>query len=173
MLIHEARVGMKVIFGRGNGEQTLGEIVKVNPSKAKVKTLESRGNGRGSDVGSVWTVPYSLMKPANGVLMLDEVNSKPIDPAIIHEVAKGLERNLPLPVYMPYGDARIVEAIIDCYTQLSPEYLTADGERPMNEVVRLRNSLNARLNHLEKALGRQVSETAAYAWEEARKKEAV
>lgn len=173
MLIHEARVGMKVIFGRGNGEQTLGEIVKINPTKAKVKTLESRGNGRGSMVGAVWSVPYGLMKPAGGHSMLDEVNSKPIDPAIIREVAKGLESDLPLPAYMPYGDARIMEAIIDCYTRLSPEYLTADGERPMNEVVRLRNSLNLRLSHLFKALGRPVSESAAYQWEDERKKEAV
>lgn len=170
MQIQEARVGMQVFFGRGNGEKTLGEIVKINPTKAKVKTLQGRGNGRGSEAGAVWSVPYSLMSPAGGVLMLDEVNSKPIDPAIIHEVAKGLERNLPLPVYMSYGDARIVEAIIDCYTRLSPEYLTADGERSRSEVVRLRNSIEARLGHLQKALGRQVSEEAAYQWEDERKK---
>lgn len=156
MLVHEAHVGMKVVFGRGNGEQTLGEIIKVNPSKAKVKTLESRGNGRGSMVGAVWTVPYSLMKPADGQ------TAPQADPA-----------DAPLPVYMNYGDARIMEAIIDCYTRLSPEYLTADGERPMNEVVRLRNSLNLRLSHLFKALGRPVGESAAYQWEEERKKQAV
>jgi len=173
MLIHEARVGMKVFFGRGNGEKTLGEVVKINPTKAKVKTLETRGNGRGSDVGAVWSVPYSLMHPADGVLMLDEVNSKPIDPSILQEVAKGLERNQPVPVYMPYGDARIMEAILDCYTRLSPEYLTADGERPMSQVRQLKHSLETRLSYLFKALGRPVSESAAYKWEEERKKEAV
>lgn len=170
MLFHEAKVGMKVLFGRGNGEQTLGEIVKVNPTRAKVKTLETRGNGRGSMVGAVWTVPYSLMNPASGVLMLDEVNSKPIDPAIIHEVAKGLESDLPLPAYMSYGDAKIMEAILDCYTRLSPEYLTADGERPMNQVRQLKHSLETRLSHLFKAIGRPVSEEVAYKWEEERKK---
>lgn len=174
MLVHQATVGMKVMFGRPNGDQTLGEIVKKNPRKAKVKTLQSRGNGRGSEAGSVWTVPYSLMTPADGTLFLDEyLNTKPIDPAIMQEINKGLERDLPLPVYMPYGDARIMEAIIDCYTRLSPEYLTADGERPMSEVVRLRSSLNSRLNHLFKALGRTVSEEAAYKWEEDRNKTAV
>lgn len=155
MLVHEAKVGMKVVFGRGNGEQTLGEIVKVNPSKAKVKTLETRGNGRGSMVGAVWTVPYSLMKPADG----QPPQADPVE--------------APLPVHMNYGDARIMEAILDCYTRLSPEYLTADGERSMNEVVRLRNSLNLRLSHLFKALGRTVSEEAAYQWEDERKKQAV
>lgn len=170
MLIHEARVGMKVFFGRGNGEKTLGEIVKINPTKAKVKTLQTRGNGRGSNVGAVWTVPYSLMHPADGVLMLDEVNSKPMDPAILQEVAKGLERNLPLPAHMSYGDTCIMQAIVDCYARLEPEFLTADGERSRSEVVRLRDSLNSRLNHLQKALGRQVSEEAAYRWEDERKK---
>lgn len=163
MLREHAQVGMKVIFGRGNGEKTLGEIIKVNPTKAKVKTLEGRGNGRGSSVGAVWSVPYSLMTPA-GVALIDELNSMPP----VHSIP-----DQPLPVYMPYGDARIMEAIIDCYTRLSPEYLTADGERPMNEVVRLRNSLNLRLSHLFKALGRPVSEDAAYKWEEERKKQAV
>ena len=153
MLVHEARIGMKVFFGRGNGEKTLGEIVKINPTKAKVKTLQNRGNGRGSDVGSVWTVPYSLMNPA------DATQTPQADPI-----------EAPLPVYMPYGDSFIMEAIVDCYNRLSPEYLTADGERPMNEVVRLRNSLNARLDHLQKALGRRVSESVAYDWSDERKK---
>ena len=163
MLVHEAHVGMKVVFGRGNGEQTLGEIVKVNPSKAKVKTLESRGNGRGSDVGSVWTVPYSLMKPADASVG-ERINER-IDTQIMGDQ--------PLPVYMPYGDARIMEAILDCYTRLSPEYLTADGERPMGQVRQLKHSLETRLSHLFKALGRPVSESAAYQWEDERKKEAV
>lgn len=163
MLIHEARVGMKVVFGRGNGEQTLGEIVKINPSKAKVKTLESRGNGRGSSVGAVWGVPYSLMKPADDSVG-ERINER-LDTQIVAEQ--------PVPVYMPYGDARIMEAIVDCYTRLEPEYLTADGERSMNEVVRLRNGINSRLSHLFKALGRTVSEEAAYKWEEERKKESV
>lgn len=152
MLVHEAKVGMKVVFGRGNGEQTIGEIVKVNPTKAKVKTLEIRGNGRGAMAGAVWNVSYNLMKPAEGQTPQE-------DPA-----------NAPLPVYMQYGDAKIMEAILDCYTRLSPEYLTADGERPMNQVRQLKNSLETRLAHLFKAMGRPVGEESAYRWEEERKK---
>lgn len=161
MIVHEAHVGMKVVFGRGNGEHTLGEIVKVNPTKAKVKTLESRGNGRGSDVGSVWSVPYSLMRPADGTQVFQTPNipqSDPSDsPVVVHH----------------HGDVCIMEAILDCYTRLSPEYLTADGERPMNQVRQLKHSLETRLSHLFKALGRPVSETAAYQWEDERKKQVV
>jgi len=155
MLREQCHVGMKVFFGRGNGEQTLGEVVKVNPTKCKVKTLEARGNGRGSMVGAVWNVPYSLMNPADATTP----HNNPAD--------------LPLPVYMPYGDARIVEAIVDCYTSLSPEYLTADMERPMNQVVLLRNKFNQRLRHLFQALGRPVSETVAFDWSDERRKTAV
>lgn len=156
MLIHEAKVGMRVYFGRGNGEQTLGEIVKINRAKAKVKTLEGRGSGRGSFAGAVWGVPYSMMRPADGT-----VTTNVADPA--DDAVKAFA----------HGDVCIMEAILDCYVRLSPEFLTADGERPLHEVHRLRNSLNTRLSHLFRAFGRPVSETAAYQWDEERKKQKV
>jgi hypothetical protein len=56
----EAKVGMRVYFGRSHGEQTLGEIVKVNRAKLKIKQLESRGTMKSYPVGTVWTVPASL-----------------------------------------------------------------------------------------------------------------
>lgn len=58
-------IGDRVIFGNGRGEKTLGEIVKLNPKRAKVKTLEARGSRRLSSAGAVWTVPYSLLSPAS------------------------------------------------------------------------------------------------------------
>lgn len=153
MLVHEARVGMVVEFGRQGGEWTRGTIVKVNRAKAKVKTLETRGTGRGSFVGSEWSVPYSMMRPVSGERTCVQ------DPA-----------DNPLPEFMTRGDVCIMEAILDTYVSLSPEFLTADGERPLNEVHRLRNSLNFRLSHLFKALGRPVSESAAYNWNDQKKK---
>lgn len=56
----DGKVGMQVLFGRVHGEKTLGEIVKVNPKKFKVKQLEGRGSFRDYPVGTVWTVPASL-----------------------------------------------------------------------------------------------------------------
>lgn len=64
MLKNKAQVGMKVVFGTPSGEKTLGEIVKLNFQKAKVKILESRGSRRVSTEGSIWSVPYSMMEPA-------------------------------------------------------------------------------------------------------------
>jgi hypothetical protein len=63
MLREHARPKMKVVFGRPNGEKTIGIIVKCNPKFAKVQTLEERGRGRGSDEGATWKVAYSLMEP--------------------------------------------------------------------------------------------------------------
>ena len=56
----EGKIGMRVYFGRENGEETLGEIVKINPKKFKVKTLEQRGTKKDYPIGLVWTVPPSL-----------------------------------------------------------------------------------------------------------------
>lgn len=167
MLREHCQVGMKVMFGRPNGEKTLGEVVKANPSKAKVKTLAARGAGRGSDVGTVWTVPYSLMEPA-GVAFLDELNASPPPRLFPQGQAAILDlSDLPLPfIKYNHGDNLIMEAIVDTYTRLSPENLTCDGERPAAQVRALSNTLNHRLKHLFMALGRPVSETVAYKWHE-------
>jgi hypothetical protein len=57
----QAHVGLLVVFGHPDGEQTLGRIIVVNPARAKVKTLESRG---GHPVGTRFNVPYELIQPA-------------------------------------------------------------------------------------------------------------
>jgi len=168
MLRENCKVGMKVVFGRGNGEKTLGEIVKINPRKCKVKTLQDRG--RNSPAGAVWNVPYSLMTPAE-VDFIDEANNLPRQP-LEGLMVKGQE-DLPLPKQLPYGDKCIMEAIVSTYNDLSPEWLTADGERPMNQVILLRNKLNQRLRHLFQALGCPVSETVAFDWSMEQRKTAV
>ncbi len=65
MIREQARTGMKVVFGRSNGEKTLGKIIDINPKKALVETLENRGRGKGSPIGSKWRVPYEMMEPEN------------------------------------------------------------------------------------------------------------
>jgi uncharacterized membrane protein len=66
MQIEVIRVGMKVLFGRTHGEKTLGEVLKVNRVKVKVRQLESRGAMVAHAVGTVWTVPPSLLYPVTG-----------------------------------------------------------------------------------------------------------
>lgn len=66
----DCREGMKVIFGRENGEKTLAKVMRCNPKRAKVKTLESRG---GKAAGENWNVPYSVLKVAG---MTDDKTAK-------------------------------------------------------------------------------------------------
>ena len=48
MLREHCEIGMKVVFGRPNGEKTVGEIVEIHETTAKIKALESRGDGGGT-----------------------------------------------------------------------------------------------------------------------------
>jgi len=50
---------MEVMFGRPDGEQTKGVVLKCNPKKAKIKTLEARGV---HIAGEIWTVPYYMLR---------------------------------------------------------------------------------------------------------------
>lgn len=57
----QAHVGMLVVFGRAEDEQTRGKIIKLNPIRAKVVSLETRA---GHPSGTLFNVPYFLMRSA-------------------------------------------------------------------------------------------------------------
>lgn len=162
MRLEDCRVGMEVIFGRGNGEQTRGIIVKINRAKAKVQTTENRGSK--SQAGAVWSVPYSLMTPANGEVNIEnsvkvENSTDIVSPA-----------SVPIP-YSPFQDKveqSILEAINVVYNCLSPENLSCDGEIPMSLINQKRSKLSRQLRGLFQALGREVDEITAWNWEKAR-----
>jgi len=143
--------GMIVIFGRENGEKTRGEIVKCNPKTAKIKILEDRG--RTSVAGQIWKVPYSLIKATGedalvSVPFVEPINYNPFQPRV---------------------EQHILQAILCCYSDLSPENLSADGERPRNEVIRLSRELNRQLQGLFQAYGREVGEMEVYEWDRQRR----
>lgn len=60
-------LGHRIYFGRGRGEQTLGEIVKVNPKTYKVRQLEARGTSVSHGIGTIWTVPHRMASPVSDV----------------------------------------------------------------------------------------------------------
>lgn len=81
----DCQVGMVVKFGRYNGEQTLAKIKKINPKKCKLEQLEPRGVKKTYPVGTIWSVPYSMMSPttqtpAPTTETWYKVTSKPTDP---------------------------------------------------------------------------------------------
>ena len=144
MELKDCKVGMSVLFGRGNGEQTLGEIVKVNGVKCKVKQMESRGTMRAYPIGTVWTVPASLMTAVGGPKV------------IIMDVGLGV------PAKPKRPDAEIMADIASYYGQLSPENLYCDGELSRSAGQRRATAINARLRELFTEIGRKVSEDEAY-----------
>lgn len=159
MNMEDCRVGMEVIFGRGNGEYTRGVVVKTNRAKAKVQISESRGSRSGP--GALWNVPYSLMRPA------DESNvTQPPSIPIVPKSPVENPADVPIPwnMFQDGVEQSILEAINIVYSHLSPEFLTADGELPMSVVNSKRTRLNKQLRGLFQALGREVSEKVASDW---------
>ena len=156
MRYEDCRVGMKVIFGRRNGERTLGVVVRRNPTKAKVQTLEARGVQRRTEAGEVWTVPYSMMEPAPDEAVAQPANATLVTIAPAEEPIKFSPAD--------HIDNLILEAISCCYMQLSPENLSADGMLPRNEIVRRRAMLQRKLRGLFSAYGREVGEMASLDW---------
>lgn len=88
----ECAVGNHVVFGRERGEQTVGVIVKVNSKRCKVRSLTARGSNGRSPIGTIWTVPFSLLTPFTGSLPEDE---DPNDPDVIIGQIKALAARLP------------------------------------------------------------------------------
>lgn len=151
MLKSETYVGQEVTFGRRNGEKTRGEVVKLNPKKAKIATLEDRGNR--SPAGTTWSVPYSMLVPVLGASGGTSASA--------HNKPTKVD---PLPAYTSGEDFHIMQAILAIYAALSPENLSCDGEAPRDWVRRRSAQLNAKLSALFKALGREVAEHEAYEW---------
>ncbi len=132
-------VGEKVMFGRGRGEQTLGEVVKVNRCKLKVKQLESRGTKRVHPVGTIWTVPPSLCsKTGDGAPVGSPLSTPPAKP-------KRTEAEI-------LADAQNITFLLE------PEMLYCDGERSPSAARRVAANLRRQFRDLERELGRKITE---------------
>jgi len=183
----------KVLFGRENGEVTLGKIVKCNPQKAKVQILEERGSK--SQKGAVWSVPYEMLEhsPQSEPGQRHRHSQEHLTERRQLQQQERQQRNQrryggndPLSAifgrsndgdtlqtitppelkYNPSGqvDNLLLEAILCVYSSLSPENLSGDGELPRSQVIARKVQLERKLNHLQQALGYNVSETQAYQW---------
>ena len=124
-----------MIFGRGNAEQTSGEVIKVNRKTVKVKTTESRG------MATTWKVPFSLCRHA------DEPQAAAVA----------------APTKPTRPDSEVMRDIVGVYGELSPENLTCDGECSLSQGRRRKAACNRRLKALFTEIGRRVSEDEAYA----------
>jgi hypothetical protein len=152
--------GQRVLFGRSHGEKTLGEVVKVNRTRASVKQLEARGVYRDYPVGTVWQVPFTLLSPAP----VDAPAGEPVSPeraAMLAEIERLKRENEALRA-PKRAEAVILSEIRSCYSGLSPENLWMDGEASASQARRRASALNRRLRELFRELGRRVSESEAF-----------
>lgn len=139
------KIGDKVYFGRDGGEQTLGEIVKINRVKVKVKQLDSRGTYRAHPIGSMWSVPVSLLTPAEG-------SAPPV-----------LAKTAPAASVPPVRtEAEVLTQIRQLYCSLSPENLNCDGEISRSQAARRATTFRDMLRGCFRELGRTVSEEEAF-----------
>ncbi len=139
------KVGDKVYFGRPNGQQTLGVIEKLNLAKAKVKTLEARGQR--VTAGEVWGVPYSLMRHATVAgTPVPVLKYDPLDP-----------------------NNSLLEALASAYCGLSPENLHCDGEASPTYVRQRRAELERKIRGLQMVIGRTLGEGEMLQWELAKR----
>ena len=121
-------IGDEVIFGRPNGEQTRGRVVRINRKSISVEQMGERGQSRIRKAGTKWRVAKSLVRLANGAAPAPK--AKRPDVLIIQ-------------------DLRRVES------RLSPENLSWDGERSASQVRVAARRLNAEKRRLLAELGRQ------------------
>lgn len=148
------KIGDKVVFGRPNGEQTLGTVEKVNRTTLIIAQDEERGQTRIRQAGAKWKVPFSMVKPAgpNDFRVDQAAGYALIDAEIARQSARPKR-----------PDQTIMSEIASCYNMLSPENLYADGERSPAQAAALRSGLKQRLRDLQRELGRGVSEDEAWA----------
>ena len=116
----------KVFFGRKNGERTWGTIVKINPKKLKVRQDASRGTRRDYPVGTIWTVPPTLVHLAPSEPGVATASTEPSPVKVVADAAD------------PVIGATIVKVRPMTDAELQAEYWSVrEWERPV--VVELSN----------------------------------
>lgn len=145
----DCKKGMLVIFGE---DKCRGVIVKLNPKRAKVTTLDPHKNRM---VGLTWSVPYRMMWPlvgreevSNEMVMKSFQEPNNVAIKVWSEAQKAIR---PKREYI-FEDAMIMQAIHTIYVRL-------EGVEGIN-----RRELSEKINLLFRAIGRDVSKSEADEW---------
>lgn len=129
------RVGDLVTFGRPNGEQTEGRVLRVNAASITIEQTEQRGVTRVREAGAKWRVHPSLVR----------LSSSPA------------ASTAPVAAKPTRSEADIIAALRRIEGELSPENLYWDGERSRAEARRAESRLMAERKALVAELGREPS----------------
>jgi hypothetical protein len=127
------RVGDLVTFGRPNGEQTEGRVVRVNAASVTIEQTEARGVTRVREAGAKWRV----------------------HPSLVRLVSNGGTAPAPVAPKAARSEADLLAALRRIEGDLSPENLYWDGERPRAEARAAERRLNAERKSLVAELGRE------------------
>jgi len=141
-------IGDKVVFGRPNGEQTHGTVVKINRTKLKIRQDETRGN---KPIGTVWGVPPSLVQPAVGAA-----------PAAVTYAPKFTRDPASVDDWWLRTNKHALRCLGMVYCHLSPENLTCDGERSRADVQRHSAILHRKMQACFVLLERDIDEGECY-----------
>ena len=123
-----------VTFGRPNGEQTEGKVVRVNAASITIEQMEERGVSRVRQAGAKWRVHPSLVRLASA-------GAAATPPA--------------KPVVVSMSEAEILLRLRKIEFGLEPEVLYCDGERSPSEARRIAARLRSERADLVKMLGRE------------------
>ena len=133
------RVGDLVQFGRPNGEQTEGRVLRVNAASITIEQTEQRGVTRVREAGAKWRVHPSLVRlVSNGGTAPAPVAPKP-----------------PVAPKAARSEADLLAALRRIEASLSPENLYWDGERSRTAARAAESRLMAERKALVAELGRE------------------
>ena len=127
------RVGDLVQFGRPNGEQTEGRVVRVNAASVTIEQTEQRGVSRVREAGTKWRV----------------------HPSLVRLVSNGGTAPAPVAPKAARSEADLLAALRRIEASLSPENLYWDGERSRTAARAAERRLMAERKALVAELGRE------------------
>jgi len=152
----DCQVGMVVRFGAdrfGIEHMPRGVIIKINPKRAQVKSLDQAGKW---PAGAVWRCPYGGLVPVvGGNEVANEMTmrsfERPDDPAVKAWSArqKAMEAK---PKSLQPEDKHIMHAIYEIYQRLD------------DCTARERNHLSQKINLLFRFIGREVTKVDVERW---------
>lgn len=138
------RIGDLVQFGRPNGEQTEGRVVRVNAASITIEQTEQRGVTRVREAGTKWRVHPSLVR------LVGNGGTGGTAPAPVAPKA-------PVAAKAARSEADLIAALRRIEASLSPENLYWDGERSRTAARAAERRLMAERKALVAELGREPS----------------
>lgn len=151
------RLNNEILFGRPCGKKTRGKIIKINQRTCKVSQIGEfhKQTGRTLVEGTVWTVPIELIYP------LDDTTNTLLGPIVPQQVREPPPKR-EITDFWLMDHQHEIHILDKIYNHLSPENLSGDGERPINQIRKLRAELERKLHAVFVLLERELDEVEAY-----------